>query len=159
MPLSFKKVSVMKATQEDMSDVAKLSIEMLKYHNALSDNYFTVYPYKKYLSEFKNKLKENQYIIVAKIDDKVIGFLSAQFKNTPWYKNANVCIINEIAVSEKYRSHGIGSALFNNLLLVCKDEKVEEIKLDVYDVNTRAKQLYKRLGFKDLRQQMSLTLK
>ena len=159
MVSSSKKVSVVKATPKDMPEVAKLSIEMLKYHNTLSDNYFTIYPYEEYVEKFSQKLKDGQYILVAKTDNKVVGFLLAEFIKTPWYKNANVCIINEVSVSEKYRSCGIGTTLFNALLSTCKDKKIEEIKLDVYNANAEAKKLYERLGFKDLRQQMSLTLK
>lgn len=159
MALSSKKISVVKATQKDMPEVAKLSIEMLKYHNALFDDYFTIFPYEEYVEKFKQKLKDKHFILVAKADGKVVGFLSAGFIKTPWYKNANVCAIDEVAVSEKCRSCGVGTALFDELLSVCKDKGIEEIKLDVYNINDRAKRLYERLGFKDLRQQMSLTLK
>ena len=159
MVLSSKKVSIVKATQQDIPEVAKLSIEMLKYHNTLMDNYFTIYPYEKYVENFQQKLKDGQYILVAKIDNKIVGFLSAKFKKTPWYKYANACMIDEVSVSEKYRSCGIGMALIKKILSVCKKKKIEEVKLDIYNVNTGAKRLYERLGFEDLRQQMSLTLK
>ena len=159
MVLSSKKVSIVKATQQDIPEVAKLSIEMLKYHNTLMDNYFTIYPYEKYVENFQQKLKDGQYILVAKIDNKIVGFLSAKFKKTPWYKYANACMIDEVSVSEKCRSCGIGTALIKKILSVCKKKKIEEVKLDIYNVNTGAKRLYERLGFEDLRQQMSLTLK
>ena len=159
MVLPSKKVSIVKVTQQDIPEVAKLSIEMLKYHNTLMDNYFTIYPYEKYVENFQQKLKDGQYILVAKIDNKIVGFLSAKFKKTPWYKYANACMIDEVSVSEKYRSCGIGMALIKKILSVCKKKKIEEVKLDIYNVNTGAKRLYERLGFEDLRQQMSLTLK
>lgn len=154
-----QKISITQATQKDLPEIAHLSMEMLKYQNALTDNYFTVFPYEKYLKEFEEKLNNGQYILVAKKEDTVVGFLLATFQETPWYKNAHVCIIDEISVSEKCRSCGIGTALFNSLLSVCKDKKIQEIKLNVYNMNERAKYLYERLGFKDLRQQMSLILK
>ena len=68
-------------------------------------------------------------------------------------------MIHEVSVSKEYSSCGIGKAIFDKTLSVCKNKEVQEIKLDVYNVNARAKQLYERLGFKDLRQQMSLVLK
>ena len=159
MVLSSKKVSIVKATQQDIPEVAKLSIEMLKWHNTLMDNYFTIYPYEKYMENFQQKLKDGQYILVAKINNKIVGFLSAKFKKTPWYKCANACMIDEVSVSEKCCSCGIGTALIKKILSVCKKKKIEEVKLDIYNVNTGAKRLYERLGFEDLRQQMSLTLK
>ena len=159
MALSSKKVSIVKATPKDMPEVAKLSIEMLKYHNTLMDNYFTVYPYEKYTENFQQKLKDGQYILVAKTDNKIVGFLSATFKKMPWYKYANACMIDEVSVSEKYRSCGIGTALIKKTLSVCKKKKIEEVKLDIYNANVGAKCLYERLGFEDLRQQMSITLK
>ena len=159
MVSSSKKVSIVKATEKDMPEVAKLSIEMLKYHNTLMDNYFTIYPYEKYVENFQQKLKDGQYILVAKIDNKIVGFLSAKFKKTPWYRYANACMIDEVSVSEKCRSCGIGTVLIKKILSVCKKKKIEEVKLDIYNVNIGAKRLYERLGFSDLRQQMSLLLK
>ena len=159
MVLSSQKVSIVKATEKDIPEVAKLSIEMLKYHNTLMNNYFTVYAYEKYVENFQQKLKDGQYILVAKIDNKIVGFLSAKFKKTPWYKYANLCMIDEVSVSEKCRSCGIGTALIKKILSICKKKKVEEVKLNIYNTNVKAKRLYERLGFEDLRQQMSLTLK
>ena len=158
MVISSKKVSIVKATPKDLPEVARLSIEMLKYHNTLMDNYFTVYPYEKYVKNFQQKLKDGQYILVAKIDNKIVGFLSAKFKKTPWYKYASVCMIDEISVSEKCRSYGIGTSLIKKTLAVCKKAKIEEVKLDIYNANVGAKRLYERLGFEDLRQQMSFIL-
>ena len=70
MALSSKKISVAKATQKDIPEVAKLSIEMLKYHNVLLDGYFTIFPYEEYVEKFKKKLKEGRYILVAKMEGK-----------------------------------------------------------------------------------------
>ena len=159
MPLTSKKVSIVKATPKDMPEVAKLSIEMLKYHNILLDNYFTIFPYEQYVDKFTKKLKDDCHMLVAKIDNKVVGFLLAEFTKAPHYKYVNVCIIDEIVVSEKHRSCGIGTALFKKALSVCKKRKIEEIKLNVYNANVDAKRLYERLGFEDLRQQMSIRLK
>lgn len=164
MTLSSKTISVVKATQKDTPEIAKLSIEMLKYHDVLLDDYFTIFPYEQYVEKFKRKLKEGRYILVAKTEGKIVGFLMAEFQKTPHYKNTNTCMINEISVTEKYRSYGIGTILFNRVLFVCKKKKIEEIKLDVYNVNVRAKNFYERLGFKDLgfedlHQRMSLVLK
>ena len=97
--------------------------------------------------------------ITYQIDNKIVGFLSAKFKKTPWYKYANACMIDEVSVSEKCRSCGIGTALIKKILSICKKKKVEEVKLNIYNTNVKAKRLYERLGFEDLRQQMSLTLK
>ena len=86
MVSSSKKVSIVKATKKDMPEVAKLSIEMLKYHNVLLDNYFTIFPYEQYVEKFTKKLNDNCRILVAKIDNKVVGFL---FSSKPWKKRRN----------------------------------------------------------------------
>ena len=111
------------------------------------------------MEKFTKKLKDDCHILVAKIDNKVVGFLLADFTKAPHYKYVNVCIIDEIVVSETHRSCGIGTVLFKKALSICKKRKIEEIKLNVYNANAGAKHLYERLGFEDLRQQMSLTLK
>ena len=159
MNLPSKMISIEQATQKDMSEVAKLSMELLKHENELTGNYFTVYSHEYYVKKFEQKLNDGQCILVAKINNNVVGFLMAEFLKTPWYRNNDVCMIDEVSVSEKHRSCGIGTALFKKVLSICKDKNIEEVKLNVYNANVGAKNLYERLGFRDLRQQMSLVLK
>ncbi len=60
--------------------------------------------------------------------------------------------IHGIVVSSKYRSMGLGSKLFDEVEKFAKKQKLKKITLEVLDSNIRAHTLYKRLGFKIVKQ-------
>ena len=74
-------------------------------------------------------------------NDTVIGYLSYSIM----YEKAE---INNIYVSEEYRSQGIGSKLLNYLVKKCKI--CENITLEVRKDNINAICLYKKYGFKEV---------
>ena len=143
MVSSSKKVSIVKATEKDMPEVAKLSIEMLKYHNTLMDNYFTIYPYEKYVENFQQKLKDGQYILVAKIDNKIVGFASI------WFSVDDAHITN-IAVHNNHRKQGIASRMLERIISIAKEHNKTSLTLEVNIKNTIAQKLYLKYGFKNL---------
>lgn len=55
--------------------------------------------------------------------------------------------VANIYISPEYQNRGIGSFLLKEVLLDA-DQRGVPIKLGVFKVNTRAQQLYKRLGFR-----------
>ena len=58
--------------------------------------------------------------------------------------------IDNVAVSEKYRSCGIGRAIMNAVISHCKSEDVKSISLEVRCSNKSAIALYESLGFRSL---------
>lgn len=74
-------------------------------------------------------------------NDTVVGYLGYSIM----YEKAE---INNIYVSEQYRSQGIGSKLLNYLVKKCKI--CENITLEVRKDNINAICLYKKYGFKEV---------
>ncbi len=50
-------------------------------------------------------------------------------------------------VVEPHRGKGVNKLILNSLLQWCKQRKIFEIKLDVYDTNYPAIKAYEKLGF------------
>lgn len=61
--------------------------------------------------------------------------------------NYKVIIIDELYIEEKYRNSGIGTKLISNV--ICNNKVVY---LRVYKLNVNAIRLYKRLGFKIIKE-------
>ena len=55
--------------------------------------------------------------------------------------------VEGVAVSENMRGQGIGSQLFDRLENIAVKKRIRTISLEVVDTNSKAKALYKRLGF------------
>ncbi|MFB7914728.1 GNAT family N-acetyltransferase [Streptomyces sp. NPDC056061] len=60
---------------------------------------------------------------------------------------ARELVMDGIAVSPVCRGHGIGSLLLKEIVALAADHDCRRIRLDVIDVNPRARALYERHGF------------
>ncbi len=114
-------------------------------------------PWKKENLESEFQTNPFARILVASLNNKVIGFII-------YYITFNSSTIAQIAVKKEYRKQGVGEALMNEMINVIissnkllKDEKeieenfIETMTLEVRESNTKAINLYKKLGFKELR--------
>ncbi len=88
--------------------------------------------------EIENKIR----IMYAYIlDDKYIAGMSlSPIDNRTIY-------LSYLAVSEEYRNKGIGTKMIRYACQTAKDEGYSYIALNVDNDNTKAKRLYKRIGF------------
>ncbi len=57
--------------------------------------------------------------------------------------------ITNIAVHPDYRKQGIGNLLMNNLISLCKKNKINSLTLEVRESNIKAQNLYKKHEFKE----------
>ncbi len=91
-----------------------------------------------YEQELSNSLAK---YFVAKIDDKVIGFIGT------WIIVDESHITN-VAVHPDYRKLGIGSMLIEAMIDYCEEKKCVAYTLEVRSSNEPAISLYKKHGFK-----------
>ena len=60
-------------------------------------------------------------------------------------------IMGGIAVHFNARGEGVGSHLFKEVAAYAKEHNFDRVRLDVIDINTKAKILYERMGFKSVK--------
>lgn len=91
---------------------------------------------------FKKELSNNlAKYLVAKIDNKVVGYVGIWFVIDEGH-------ITNVAVHEDYRGQKIGDQLIKELVQVCKNNKVISMTLEVRASNVVAQNLYRKYGFK-----------
>lgn len=99
----------------------------------------------------------NGTLYVAKIARKVVGSIILNHTPEPAYSKAkwkinsdysNVFVVHTFAVHPAYLKSGIGMNLMNFAIHHCINEHAESIRLDVYENNTPAINLYEKFGFK-----------
>ena len=124
-----------------MNDVVLLTME--KHHLqavwAISTLSFPI-PWS--MTSFEKEL-ENNYAryMVASIDGNVVGY------GGMWLIIDEAHITN-IAVHPEYRGFGIGDAILNSMIDICKREKAFSMSLEVRVSNLVAQNLYSKFGFK-----------
>jgi RimJ/RimL family protein N-acetyltransferase len=88
---------------------------------------------------------EGWLAIVAEYNGEIIGFLN--FQNRHKYRIKHQGSLG-MSVAKEYRNQGIGRALLKTLLNWAKENPIiEKVCLEVFDANTNAISLYKKLGF------------
>ena len=95
-------------------------------------------------STFENELSSpNSYYIVARQDDKIVGFVGMKIV----IDEADV--MNVVTKKDK-RNLGIGTALLQELINIAKLQNINKLTLEVSKENQTAIHLYEKLGFKTI---------
>lgn len=88
-----------------------------------------------------SELENAQSLFYAAVEDgQVVGYIGMSFVLDEGY-------IYNVAVDEKYRKKGIGSALIRTLVTHSKKEGFAFLTLEVRESNTAARSLYQHFGF------------
>jgi len=99
------------------------------------------------VSEFiKN---EDSELFVAVLENEIVASGYAQIKPDRHYlKHTKQGYLGFMFVPEAHRGKGYNKLIMDALINWCKDRKVFEIRLDVYDVNHAAIRAYEKAGLK-----------
>lgn len=92
-------------------------------------------------------LTDNSHIIVAEIDNKVVGILEINYIYNI-IQNYKYAIFNNVCVMKEYRNMGIGKLLLKSAEDICKKEKCKFINLTSNSTRIEAQALYKKEGYK-----------
>ena len=95
---------------------------------------------------------DNQDIIVAEQDGKIVGFAHVMIleqKRVPCLKPERVIYLQDLDVSEELRSQGIGTKLIE----ACKDHGINKgadfMRTQVFPENVRGMKFYEKAGFSE----------
>ena len=96
---------------------------------------------------FKNAIL-NSFVIVAEIDNKVVGYLLGEESSIPYYdfKIAELC---NMCIDENYRGRGIGNALYQEFENYFKERGITRFIVTASFKNENAKAFYRKMGFEE----------
>ena len=95
---------------------------------------------------------ENQDIIVAEQDEKIVGFAHVMIleqKKVPCLKPERVIYLQDLDVSEELRSQGIGAKLMDACKEYGKEKGADFMRTQVFPENVRGMSFYERAGFSE----------
>ncbi len=104
---------------------------------------------------------ENSDILVCEENGEIVGFILIQVKNRPNFSfvvEGKYCYIMDVIVTENSRGRGIGTELINSAKEWAKERDCLFVNLDVLEKNTRAIELYEKLGFMSKSREMYCSL-
>jgi len=92
---------------------------------------------------------DDSELYVVEIEKNIVASGYAKIKQDRAYlKHEKQAYLGFMFVPTMHRGNGYNKLILKALLKWCKDRKVFEIRLDVYDVNNSAIKAYEKVGFK-----------
>lgn len=135
MDFSQKMIKLRIAKREDSESIIKLEKEWTKEKISIDMN--------PYLPKEINKAIKEKRILIAKDEDKTIGFLFFEFQDK------KTCELDAIFVIKEYRSKKLGNLLMQKFLSLKEVKKVDKIYLladSIYE--NKLIRFYNKYGFK-----------
>jgi GNAT superfamily N-acetyltransferase len=119
--------------------------EMLKHIEVLNELYPSL-TLEAYSNDLREMLPNNNYFQVAAFDGELcVGITGIWIGTKLWC--GKYLEIDNLVVSEKYRSAGVGKLLFNRAEEIAKQNGCSMMALDSYTVNFQAHKFFYNEGF------------
>ena len=140
---------IRKATLKDLQRIQELNNELFDLELANFDKYLIKdWP----LSNegklyFENAIKES-FVIVAEIDNKVVGYLLGEESNIPYY-NFKIAELCNMCIDSNYRKQGIGNALYKEFENSFNEQGITHFIVTASFKNESAKAFYEKMGFEE----------
>ena len=140
---------IRKAEKKDLERIQYLNNELFELELANFDKYLIKdWPLSKEGKDyFENAIKES-FVIVAEIDNKVVGYLLAEINDIPYY-NFKIAELCNMCVGSDFRKQGIGNALYNEFESFFRREGITHFMVTASFKNENAKAFYKKMGFEE----------
>ena len=88
-------------------------------------------------------------VLVAVVNNEIVGSGYAKtLPAEPFQKYTEYAYLGFMYVKPEFRGQGINQKILNGLTDWAKSQNLTEVRLEVYDENTRAKNSYLKAGFK-----------
>ncbi len=140
---------IRKATLKDLQRIQELNNQLFELELANFDKFLIKdWPLSSEGRQyFKNAIKES-FVIVAEIDDKVVGYLLGEESNIPYY-NFKIAELCNMCIDSNYRKQGIGNALYKEFEKSFNEQGITHFIVTASFKNENAKAFYKKMGFEE----------
>jgi len=143
------------AVADDASGIARTLVESGEHHANLDPERYSVPAVDEISARYRDgrqhppDAREGCITLIAECDGNIVGFVDAHLDRSPdpMHRDILYCHISEIAVDSRYRSQGIGRSLLRAGEDWGRRMGAEFASLEVHVANTRASNLYHRMGY------------
>ncbi len=149
---------IRKAKTNDIETIHKLDKESVKYHKKFDKDFYTIsegFWKIKRDSQIKAIKSPTNLILVAEIDEKVVGYIWGYVETIMKHKIGK---IQELIVTSKQRGKGIGKELIKRMLDFFKSRGCIISEIGVFVENEPTIKVYEKSGFKKKEYKMRLVL-
>jgi ribosomal protein S18 acetylase RimI-like enzyme len=146
-------MEIRKARKEDLEDVCRLGLMLLKHHSGFRRYYSVISDSKKrkgiQMRYFTKELKKrNSLFLVLSGGGRILGYSIAKIeKNPPLLKEKRYGSFAEVFIEEAFRGRGFGTKLARMSKEWLKTRGIARMAVDFDASNQEAEKYYRRMGF------------
>lgn len=148
-----------KAELKDLEDIQNLNKELFDlelecYDTTLVKDWSISNEGKKYFEDLIN----NSYVIVAILNNEIVGYLAGTINEKGSYENVQYGEINNMFIKDSCRGYGVGKSLVSEFKLYCKNNGINNLIVTASAKNKNAISFYKKNGFEDFNLTLTMTM-
>ena len=145
-------LEIRQASTADLDEIVELWKEFMDFHRQ-RDPFFTraVDGHRRFRSFVAENLESPDWAVLVSIEaDRPVGYIMATvLEYPPVFEVKRHGFVQDIAVTEVARRHGVGSALFERAETWFRKRGITRIELNVAAANDTSQAFWRRLGFTD----------
>ncbi|MBF9253481.1 GNAT family N-acetyltransferase [Pontibacter sp. 172403-2] len=154
-------MEIRQATYQDVEGIIKLQLEVAEYHRKLDSVYKfqddIAEQFRIYVTSLINNEKSAVFIAFAK--EEIVGYgIAAIIDENPLFKYPKYAMIEEMGISENFRSKGCGQMLLESIFNWLHLHEVEDVRLKVHNRNKGGINFWEKVGFKTEMYNMKMSL-
>lgn len=155
-------IIVRRATPADAAAIARLALEIQDVHVAGHPDLFKPGGGEPHAEIAARVVAPGQFYWVATLGDDPVGYAYARLLIEPeslWRYASRALLLDQMGVDARYRSRGIGEALWNAVRDVAAEESVDRVIINVWSFNRDARRFYEQLGFTAFHERMAFEIR
>ena len=155
--MSDKEITFRLAERGDIPSIVRmladddLGSQRERYENPLPESYYTAFE--------KINNDPNHELIVAELNEEVIGTLHLMFLPSITFRGGLRAQVESVRVDRKYQNQGIGTEMMHWTIERAKSRAAHVLQLTTHNSRSDAHRFYERFGFNASHTGMKLTLK
>ena len=140
---------IRRAEHKDLQRIQELNNELFELELANFDKYLIKgWPLSEEGRQYFQDAIKNSFVIVAEIDNKIVGYLLGEESDIPYYK-FRIAELCNMCIDSNYRKQGIGNALYKEFERAFKEQGITHFMVTASYKNENAKSFYKKMGFEE----------
>lgn len=145
-------MTVRKAKKSDIDDIIRLADQLRKTEaildKNLKDDAYLSDAYRE--RQLKYISSRNKIYLVLELDGKLIGYVNGYLvENNDVYYKEPVAYLDCLCIDKSVRKQGLGKKLLDEFINVAKKKGIKYVKLNAFESNIPAVNLYKKEGFEE----------
>lgn len=153
-------ILIRKANLDDVNIIQHLNNELFKLEKENYDSTLVSdWPLTEEGRLYFEDLVENHFVIVATLNEEVVAYLAGSINDKGSYEKIQYGEINNMLVTDKCRGLGIGKLLVDEFKNYCKENNIENLKVEASAKNINAINFYQKNGFENFNVTLTMNIK